>query len=667
MALLLLSAALRLWELPTLPPGLTTGEVSDIIITERARQGNVRVFHNLNGEGLEGMYHALLASTTSITGGGLISYRILAVFAGLLSVAMLYALARRLFGIPTALIATALFSVNMFAILLSRGIGRETLLPLYVTTTLLMLATALPIYGERPIRNASTTIFAALGVSLGVGLYLHPISLIVTLVIMLFIAYMIITRQPISRRAFSYMWFAVVVMIVLATPYLISSIGSPELSGARRVFFENSGSGYNNPAESFISGLNGIIFRGDANPAHNLPYRPLIDLVSGLLLLLGVMVTARSWRQPRFALLLFTLIFGLPVAMLAEGSPNFFAFAGLLPIFMILIGIGATTLYRSFPARSRIVIQIALIGLLLYNIAWTLNDTFNMWGQNAEAQTTYQGRLGALAHHLDKTSDQLDAVMCSPTPRIDQVTGQINRAQTILLMMHRQTAPLRYADCRTGLIFTSGGAGTQFIFPDPNTIENIHPFLNHWFDLGQPLTNGTPEDSAILIDVETQLADTVGAFTTTAPVSFAPESPGGEEVVAPPVRMGENLTFLGYENTLQATYAPGDTVALITYWRVDGVIPPDLRLFAHFLTSPSEIAIQWDEISVSPTHLQPRDVFIQAMFIQLPYELEQGTYSVSIGAYQRSTNTRLPIFDGDQVRGERLFLPPLIVAADTGE
>jgi hypothetical protein len=650
-----------LWELPTLPPGLTSGEVTDILISERARQGNIRVYHNVDGEGREGLYHALLVSTTTFTGGGLIGYRILAVFAGMISVAMVYALGRRLYGAPAALTATALFGVNMFAILLSRGIGRETLLPLYVTGTFLTLARALPIYGERPVRGANTTTFAILGVSLGAGFYIHPASLVVTLVVMIFIAYMVFTRQPLSRRALSYTWFAVVVMIVLATPYLISSLGSPELSGARRLFFEGASSNLTSPIEAIISGINGIIFRGDSDPAHNLPDRPLIDLVSGLLLLVGVITTFRYRRQPRFALLFIAIIFMLPVALLAAGSPNFFAFAALLPILMLLIGVGITTLYRSLPPRTRIFAILGVGLLLVYNIVWTVNDTFNVWHADEDVQTVYQGRLGALAHRLDTTSDTLDAVMCSSTPRIDQATGRINRAQTILLMMHRQTAPIRYADCRTGLVFTDGGTETQIIFPDPNTLAEIHPFLRRWYDQGQPITDGLPMDAVILMDNETELADTIGTFTTTAPVSYAPEAPGGQDVTAPPVRMGGNLTFLGYEDTLTATYYPGDTVALLTYWRVDGELPNDLRLFVHFLSDPSAIAVQWDEISVSPAQLRPRDVFIQATFVQLPFEMLAGTYGVSIGAYEDTTDTRLPVFDGDQSRGERLFLGPLNV------
>jgi hypothetical protein len=91
--LLLVGAVLRLWNITTLPPGLNRDEISDIRIAETVRQGRVEVFYDLGGEGREGLFPAMLAAVTSITGGGLIGYRMLSVWAGLLTLALMYALA----------------------------------------------------------------------------------------------------------------------------------------------------------------------------------------------------------------------------------------------------------------------------------------------------------------------------------------------------------------------------------------------------------------------------------------------------------------------------------------------------------------------------------------------------------------------------------------------
>ncbi|MEP7294501.1 MAG: hypothetical protein ABI835_22115, partial [Chloroflexota bacterium] len=88
-----------------------------------------------------------------------------------------------------------------------------------------------------------------------------------------------------------------------------------------------------------------------------------------------------------------------------------------------------------------------------------------------------------------------------------------------------------------------------------------------------------------------------------------------------------------------------------------GTVPADLRLFTHILADPTTIAAQSDPISVLPEQLRPRDVFIQVTYVTLPRSMPRGlTYGISVGAYESNTQTRLPIFVGDAVRGMRLFL-----------
>lgn len=660
----MLSAALRLWDLSTLPPGLTPYEIDDLLLTETARQGNPRILYNVRGDGREGIYPMLLTATTTITGGGLIGYRIVSVFAGMITLAMVYALGKRLFGSPAGLTAMALLGVGLFPILLSRTIGNDSLIPLYVTAVLLALSQALPVYGR--LRQPRTTSFAALGVILGLGFYIHPISLIVTLAVMIFILVMVFgrrdTSQPrLSRRSLSYTWFTVVVMIVLATPYLIATLGSPELSGARRLFGSEATPGELSSIESIILGLNGILFRGDHNPIHNLPARPLLDLVSGLLLLIGLVTAIRYFRQPRFALLVMLLLFVLPIALLAPDSPNFIAFASALPLLALLFGLGVTTLYRSFPPRTKFVANLMIAALVMFNVQWTVRDLFFAWRADAGVQVAYNSRLNALAHYLDVNAGSNETIVCQAAAG-DSATAT-DSTQTLLLMMHRQTAPLRYADCGAGLIFADGGTESHIVAPDPRTFATVNPFLARWYQAGDVLDRADmPPDGVVILEVESELADTIGRFTTTAPVSFAPEAGGGDDVIAPPIRMGGNISFLGYEPTTDQPFAPGDIVPIVTYWRVDGDVPSDLRLFVHILSDPAAIAVQWDSISVQPSQLQARDVFVQVTFMQLPYTIREGVYGISVGAYEGSTANRLPVYDvADQERGSRLFMGQLVV------
>lgn len=658
--LLLIAAGLRLWNLTTLPPGLNADEITNIRIAASVRGGNIAVFYNLEGlgdaGGREGLYHTALAATTTITGGGLVDYRLPSVLASLVTLALVYALATRLYGPLAGVAALALLALGMWPILLARTIGPETTLPLLVTAVMLALARALPVYQHPPPREPGTGYFAALGLLLGLGFYLHPANFLVTLGSMIFITYMIVSPQPLSRRTLSYIGFAILVLIIVSMPYLLSSIRLPELDGAGRVFGDYRAA-ESPPIQSIINSLVGIFFAGDHNPARNVPGRPLFDLVSGLMVLIGVLAACRRWYRPRFTLTLVMFFALAPIAFLNNDSPNFDAFSPLLPVLALLFGLGVSTLYNSLRARSRPALGVGLVVLFGFNLVWTGNDLFRVWPRQPQTYEAYNGRLGQLAHHIDLTANDLPTVICIPTVTAFKPGPTLTDAQRLMLMLHGKGRTIRYADCGSGLVLANGGDKEQVILPGPKMLDEVHPYVRQWLEMGTVATaDNLPPDSVIIMDVAGALADKIGAFTTTAPMRFAPEAPGGPEIVLPPVTFGGNLTFLGYEQSTTTSYKPGDVVTSIGYWRVDGSLPPDIRLFTHIMSDPAAVMAQSDIISVLASHLHPRDVFIQITFVELPDSTPAGDYEVSIGAYQESDDKRLPVLVNDQERGTRLFL-----------
>jgi hypothetical protein len=658
--LLLIAAILRFSDLAILPPGLTAEEITDIRITESIRRGNVSVFYNLQPLGAEGgregLYHMLLAATSTFSGSGLIGYRVLSVLANLVMLALVYALATRLYGSLGGVAALLLLTVSMGPILLARSIGREALLPLLVAGTLLALACALPVYNPPKPREPGTLAFAALGLLLGLGFYVHPAHYLLALGSLIFIAYMVIARQPLSRRTLSYIGFAILLMIIVAMPYFISSIRLPGLDGAGRVFGDYHVTA-KSPLLAIIDSAIGIFFRGDESPLHNLPGRPLVDLVSGVIIAIGLLAALNRWRRPRFALPLLSLLALIPVTFLRPNSPDFNAFAPLLPVLALFFGLGVTTLYHSLRPAARPLLGLGLAGLLAFNLVWVSRDLFQLWPRLDAVQTAYNGRTAQLAHHIDRTASGLPTVVCIPSIASLAPQPRLTNAQLLVLMMHTRDAGIRYADCGTGFVLTNGGARQQVILTTPNTLADVHPYLREWLLKGDvQAADDLPPDSVIVMDVADDLADTIGRFTTTSPVTYAPEAPGDSDVALPPVAFGGNLTFLGYEADTTAVYRPGDIVTSITYWRVDGPPPPDIRLFTHVLSDPAALISQTDIISVLARYLYPRDIFIQITFVPLPNSTPDGRYMISIGAYQDSDDRRLAVLVNGQEHGTRLFL-----------
>ncbi len=651
--LLLVGAGLRMWELSTLPAGLSNAEITDVRVAETARQGKIEVFYDLGSEGREGLYHMALTAFTSVAGNGILGFRLLSVWSGLVTLALAYALASRLFGSLAGVAALALMTLNFGDVLLSRQVSRETMLPLLLVAIMLTMARALSIYKDVHPRLPVNTAYGLLGLLLGLGFYLHPMHFMIVLFSMAFIASRLVARSRPPRQTIPYLLFSLLVLMIVAMPYLISTIRLPELAGAGRVFGSYT-VGQKPPLQAIFDGVAGILFLGDANPVHNLPGRPLIDLISGLVVLVGVLMAVRHWRQARYALLLIATMVLAPVCFLTGDSPNFSTFAPLLPLLALFFGLGIHTLYQSTVPATRRPAAFALLVLLVFNLVWMGHDFFTVWTARDDVQTAYNSRIGSLAHYLDQTAGDIPSVICDSN--LGRVTDQLSNTDLLLIMMNRKTAHLRYADCGTGMIFVNGGIKQQVILPDADTLGMMQTYLHDWLMQGTVVEQrGIPTDSVVIMDVAGTLADTVGRFTTTAPAGYAPEA--GVGLAIPPVRFGGNIAFLGYEPWGTRPYSPGGIFTTITYWRVDGVVPPDLRFFTHVLADPAACCTaQNDTISVDIRQLTDRDVFIQITFVPLPVSAPVGEYDISIGAYLNITKTRMGVLVGDQQRGTRLFL-----------
>lgn len=661
--LLLIAAGFRLLSLTTLPPGLTNSEILDVRLTETVRLGRLEVFFDLDGQGREEAYYVMQMGSTGVVGNGSLGYRMLSIWVGMVTLAMVYTLGVRLYGPLAGLAAMTLLALMMLAVLLSRTIGPETVLPLLVTAALLALARAFPIYRRARGDTSNTAAFAALGILLGFGFYLHPVSLMLALGSMIFIIFMLIYYREAVRPRLSFIGFAILMMVIISVPYFTSSVQLPERAAANRIFGD-----YQSLFRSVIDGLAGVIFQGDANPANNLPSRPLIDLASGIFLIVGLLTAVRFWRESRFALPLIIGVILLPVALLATSSPNFRAFAPMLPIFALLFGLGVSVIAASFRKAAYWVLMIGLVGLLAFNIVWTGRDLFENWGHSQEVGAAFNQDQGQLAHYLDQTIGDTPTAVCNPQWNRVGARPELSQTELMLLMMNRSSANLRYVDCNTGLVFPDGGGRSQIILPEEDTLQTMHPYLRQWLLGGEiPTRSDLPENSVVMMDIQDILADSLGLFTTTAPISYAPESPGGAEQIFPEARFGGNVTLLGYEVPQEEVFHPGDSVPIITYWRVEGVIPTDLVIFNHILLDPATLIANRDTISADPVQLEERDVFVQVALVELPLSITDGEYLVSVGAYQSTSLVRLPVFDGDQPRGDRVFLDAFRVKVQSSQ
>jgi 4-amino-4-deoxy-L-arabinose transferase-like glycosyltransferase len=666
LSILLIAAVLRFASFTTLPPGLHADEILDIRLSENVREGYVQVFYNLGSEGREGFYHTMLTAVTSLMGTGMVGYHVLSAWVGMMTLALVYALGRRLHGNLAGLAAMGVLAFGFFPVLLSRIIGRETLLPLLVTAVLLAMALGLPVYWRARGNQTLTTAFAALGILVGVSFYIHPAGMMIALMTLVCVLYVLLLRQQITRRLLSYISFATLVALIVAMPYLVSAIRLPELGGVVRLFEGMTEAGSPPLLQRLTAGLLALGVRGDANPVFNLPGRPLFDPVSVLLLLVGIGAAGRNGRKPRYGILLLALAILLPLALFSPESPSFLAFAVVLPVLALLIGLGVKVIAGRVAQRGKPspLAAYALAGvavLLLFNLGWTTLDLFTRWQRLPAVQTAYHGDMLALARRVDTTADHTPTIICarevSPvSPAVNLTNGQV-----MGLMQHRQRGIIRSVNCDQSMVFINGGGLQQVLLTEDNTLTTANPFILDWLARAQPIRDARLQPgTALLMEVAGALADTVGRFTTT-PVQIPPSpgtAAGSGSQSLPPIRLGGNLTFLGYQLPNVDSYPPGGIVTVTTYWRVDGALPTDLTLFTHLLTDPTLPPVaQTDILSVTPAQLESRDVLVQVTYVPLPPRIPPGRYIVSTGAYQGGDKQRMAVLADDGTRiADRLFL-----------
>jgi hypothetical protein len=131
---------------------------------------------------------------------------------------------------------------------------------------------------------------------------------------------------------------------------------------------------------------------------------------------------------------------------------------------------------------------------------------------------------------------------------------------------------------------------------------------------------------------------------------------GSHEPATLPIDLAGKVHFLGY--TLAQT---GKTAELVTYWRAQDQLPPQLSQFTHVLNDKGEIVTQQDRLMLTSQSLRPGDVFAQIHQLTLPDGLPPGSYPIAIGLYTQPDGTRLPIVVDQQPHGDRIFLQPLVI------
>ncbi|MBX3057008.1 MAG: hypothetical protein KF770_11100 [Anaerolineae bacterium] len=628
--ILLLAAAFRLAALRDVPPGLSQDEVLDAGMPAFILAGNHALFFR-EGYGHEPLYHYWGIPFYLALGENYLQARLASVFLGMLLVAATMRWARREFGLITAVTAGLGLAVSWWPVIFSRVGIRPIMEPLFLVGVAWF-------WPKRP---------WLAGLLLGLSLYTYTAAQVMLLWPLLLTAVLLITNWQHWRATLKSGVMVAGTAVLVALPLYLTWWADPSL--LQRVDqlggpLEALRRGDAQPILAATLATLGVFsFRGDPRGTYGLPGVPLFDWLTAVLFYAGLLITIWRIRLFPYALLLTWLAVGLLPSALTPQAPSTIRMVGALPAVFVMVGVAVTVIgYRlsvigkrssvidhRLPITDyglRLTVYVLLLTLLLFNTGRTIQQGFIRWPQAVETRLNhYQAVLLDIVRY-EKTQPPGDIIITDPFfEQIDAESWQRTAVMPRTNVMPRTAVSptdarwIQAGPAAAGaMVFTGNGNGRLYVPEYAPLSLKLRQLLR-------------------LPDVPLYQSQQTPRFA----VYDAPPLPD-LPLLPEPITFDGRITLEGYE-----ILPPdgGQTMDLITRWRVDRSLPPHLTAFVHLLNAQGEIVAQHDGLDAAATTLRTGDRLVQIHPLVIPPE--KGPFTLQIGLYtlpdgQRLTHTGSP-------------------------
>ena len=423
---LALSLFYRLYKTESIPSEPFSDHAEKILDVYDITLGEYNIFFERNtGREAFQMYWTLLVAKVFGTGLSYLSLKLGTALLGIFTLPYIYLLGKEFGGPRVGLFALFLFGIAYWPNVISRVGLRFPLYPLFAAPALLYLI--------RGLRTRNRNDFLLSGLFLGLGLHGYsPFRIVPILVVIAFIIYVLHNRsKETSQQA---LWWLVIISVTalfVFLPLLRYWIARPELFGERAftrlTSVENPLPG---PAwQIFLSNLSRglLMFNWDDGNiwVNSLPNRPALDVVTGALFVIGLVlliaryVRQRDWRD-LFLLISIPVLIMPSVLSLAYPAENpALNRAGGASIIVILISaLALEGLVAGLGSeKKRVFIAYALTGILFITSAYQNYDiVFNKLDQNFRRTAWNTSEMGMVVSDFNKKYGETDTVWIVPYP-----------------------------------------------------------------------------------------------------------------------------------------------------------------------------------------------------------------------------------------------------------
>ncbi|MCB9430897.1 MAG: glycosyltransferase family 39 protein [Ardenticatenaceae bacterium] len=666
--LILLAFGLRIYAITDIPPGLTHDEANHGREGMEVLDGVYRYYFPLN-YGSEPIYSYTVAGSMALLGENLFALRYVNIVFGLLTISISYAWSKRQFGWEVGVLTAVLLTLSFWPLASSRQALRAGMLPFFTVASVsafwqmgrnraqidLINADFFTKLLHRRWLNqenpANLRPILLLTLALLATLHIYLAARVSWLMFPAFLIYLALFHRPLFRRWWLPAAIGLLLTGLLIIPMFIYLANHPEAQtrlGMLDGTLQAVASGNVVPLLKTASeALLAFVWSGygDQFLAYNIPGRPVLDVITAVFFLIGLLVSLWRWRQPRYAFVLLWFGIGILPSLLTGPTANTTRNLAALPVIHLLPALGAVAAGSKLDNRW---LKAGLTAVwLLFTTITTNRDYFIRWAQSPEVRSAYQHTLvETIAYWRTHPSD--GSLLFSTV-----YPGPVHDNSIATVLAHNQLPDNRWTDARWALVLPSGSDLRLFI---PASAPPHPAFLS--------LLN--PLETITLRPTDLDPSFTVYQLSDSRPEWLQDLPTGGANF--------NNAITLLRAVWLASTTPPGGVAELLTVWRVADpsriapAIPPayapEAKLFTHVLRDDGSILTQADQLDAPAWSWQTGDIVIQIHQLWVPPETAVSTYPTRIGFYEPTHDQRTPIVDavGNPV-DDAANVAPLEIAA----
>jgi len=629
LAVTLVAAVLRLYALDRWPPGLYRDEAYNGLDALDVLSGSRPVFFESNN-GREPLFIYLASIAVAWAGRSPQALRVVAALLGTLTIPATYLLVRELLGAREALLSAVVTAGTFWHLNLSRVAFRAVSLPL-------LLALCLWLYG-RAVRRKSWLDYLLCGALLGLSLYSYLPARFTPVTLAL------LTLREL-RRGHKVPWNGLGILclgaILVGLPMVLYGWRNLDTLLARSAQVSilnptiNQGDLAGTLARHVVATLGMFNWHGDFIPRHNLPHRPVFDVLMGLFFLAGLLIAARRSRShSSYALLLTQLGVMLLPTVLAEDAPHFLRSVGVLPVACVFpaIGLSATLdwLVVRMPRTRATAVLSLVIGLSLF---MTIRDYFGVFVHSEDVYYHFETGAAELASSVNAYLGQGWSGR-----RAETADDRAQAPARVVLLDPRLWSDwpsLRFlVPYSPDLALLSEGAAA------PRHVDEMRLIVWPYRDYLQHLSL-LPTGRQITVREGPWERGDLEAVARLLAVAFEASDPE-----PPPIHLGTQFEH-GIELLGFSLRSAEESTAVRLYWRANAPLDADYTVFVHWWRGDTRIAQHdsYPALGYYPTHLwRAGDTVVDEHTLEAVWTTEAGD-TLSVGLYQLESMERLKVLD----------------------